>query len=234
MLVLGELAMNESELISGLSSLDILAREEYREPLANILDSPDSHDNFVRIGRLIGVVLKEPFAVPHTLPEPSHRTRAYRAWELVGEVAFEKELRQPIWQTRALKQIKNEIAAEEPYYGRCTEYGFAQYAQDEIGFFGFFARSLRKYICGDKEIRTRVDKAVKDAATLRADIPTLAPESIVGIGGLSLGAYLVQHVPILGIVGAPVIAGVVVILYSIGIDSFCQWTDQLRTNEEEK
>ena len=68
--------MDDTEIEDGFSSLDTLARSEYRESLADILASPDAQDASVRIGRLIGVLLKEPFAVPHDLAEPSHRTRA--------------------------------------------------------------------------------------------------------------------------------------------------------------
>jgi hypothetical protein len=33
-------------------------------------------------------------------------------------------------------------------------------------------------------------------------------------------------------VGVPVIAAVVVILYTLGVDAFCQWTTNLRTGAE--
>ena len=36
-----------------------------------------------------------------------------------------------------------------------------------------------------------------------------------------------QAAPILGVVGAPVIAGFVLIVYRIGMDGFCEWTKQL-------
>jgi hypothetical protein len=50
----------------------------------------------------------------------------------------------------------------------------------------------------------------------------MTPERIVGAGGLSLGVYLVQHVPVLGYAGAPVVAGTIVVLYVLGVEAFCE------------
>lgn len=86
------------------------------------------------------------------------------------------------------------------------------------------------HICGAPEIRQKVADAL-------AKIPggkVVTPEGAVATGGLGLGVYLVDAVPTLGLVGAPVIAGLIVILYTLGVRGFCEWTDQLRTDEEEK
>lgn len=186
----------------------------------------------MRLGRLIGVLIKEPFAVPQTLPTPSSPSGACRSWELVGPEQFATHTAN--WQSQALEIIRTELTADEPYVAALNNYELAKYAHDEMGFFGFFARSLGKYLCGDKKIRKKVDDAVKAGAKLGNRIPALTPETIVGAGGLSLGAYLVQHVPVLGIAGAPVVAAVVLILYTLGVDAFCKWSVQLRTGDDEK
>jgi hypothetical protein len=43
----------------------------------------------------------------------------------------------------------------------------------------------------------------------------------------TLGAALAFHVPWLGIAGAPVITGVVIILWMIGSDAFCSWSEEI-------
>lgn len=48
---------------------------------------------------------------------------------------------------------------------------------------------------------------------------------LVQAGGLALGAYLVARIPVFGFVGAPVVAGFVLVLYSIGSDAFCKYLD---------
>jgi hypothetical protein len=64
--------------------------------------------------------------------------------------------------------------------------------------------------------------------------PVVTPETIVGTGGLALGVELVHAVPVMGMVGAPVVAGLVVILYKLGVEGFCDWSAHLRTDEDEK
>lgn len=226
--------MNEAVVAAGLTELNSLAQAEYREPLDSVLADPDSKHAAIRIGRLVGVLLKEPFAIPHELPEPSEFTVAYRAWHLVGPDEFAAPDRAATWQRKALLQMRYELAAEDPNLATMTEYNFAQYACHEVGFFGFFARTLRRYICGDPELKKKIDAALKRAAKADQRMPELTPEMIVGAGGLTLGVVLVQNIPFLGIVGAPAVAAVVVILYSLGIDAFCEWSKSLRTDEDEK
>ena len=79
-----------------------------------------------------------------------------------------------------------------------------------------------------------METALKGAGKADKRIPVVTPEIIVGSGGLTIGVVLVQSVPILGIVGAPVIAAVIIILYTLGVDAFCKWSFQLGTDEDEK
>src|SRR5262249_48638374 len=112
-----------------------------------------------------------------------------------------------------------------------TPYQLAVMAHHESGFFGLYARSLRKYICGNKEIRKKVEDSFRAYSRMGGTLKTPTPEGIVGAGGLTLGVYLVQHIPMLGMAGAPVIAGIVLMLYVLGVDAFCAWSDGLTTDE---
>jgi hypothetical protein len=91
---------------------------------------------------------------------------------------------------------------------------------------------LRSYICSDKKIRNKVKKALKSIPGVRMGIANVVtPEIAVATGGYSLGDYLASSVPILGAASPIVVAGVVVILYTLGLDAFCRWSDALRTDE---
>jgi hypothetical protein len=107
-------------------------------------------------------------------------------------------------------------------------------AYQERGFFGYFARVLRKYICGDKQTRKLVDKAIKAATKSGSKVPPLTPEAIVASGGCALGVILIERIPMLGMVGAPVIGATVLILYSLGVEAFCQWSQYLDTADDER
>ena len=104
-----------------------------------------------------------------------------------------------------------------------TVIDLARDAHFERGFFGYLALSLQKYICGDAEIRKAIDKNIKQGKAAGFDVKLLTPPQLVQGGGLALGSYLITHIPLLGLVGAPVIAGLVLLLYTIGVDAFCHW-----------
>lgn len=225
--------INEATIRYGFSELERLARLEYRESLVTVVGDPDDERSAVRVGRLIGVLLKKPFAVESCREQPSSRTKAYRSWDLVGKGEFEDLSRTPRWQSRALGEIRVELISEEPYLEEYTAYDFAFLAHNETGFFGYFARAVRKYICGDKAIGKKVEDALKEFAR-EGEWRALTPDVIMRNGGLTLGVYLVSAIPLMGMVDAPVIAGLVIILYKLGIKAFCEWSDNLRTDEDEK
>ena len=216
--------MDETILKEGLDTLDFLARAEYRQSLSEVAGDPDTHQRYVRLGRLVGVLLKKPFAEAQSLDQPSPYTAAYWSWELVDANDFEKQA--AAWQYQVLAQIREELPPEYGFLQSETIYGLAQYAHNERGLFSLFALTLRKYICGNEAIRKAVEDAVEASGKIGTKIPVVTPEAIVGTGGLALGLYLVQNIPILGMVGAPGIDAVVIILYAIGVRAFCEWSGQ--------
>src|SRR3569833_2983078 len=106
--------------------------------------------------------------------------------------------------------------------------GFAE-ARAHGNFLNFLASSAQRYICGDIEIRKKVEDTVQTAKGSGFRVDTFTPEKLVESGGVALASLLIARVPALGFVGAPIIAGFVVLLYSIGTDAFCAWAGQLTT-----
>jgi len=92
--------------------------------------------------------------------------------------------------------------------------------------------AMRKRATWPRRTSARASSKSGKFAPIAGETRLSRPEGIVGAGGLTLGVYLVQPVPILGMVGAPVIAAVVVILYTLGVNAFCQWSESVRTEEE--
>ncbi|MCV2393807.1 hypothetical protein OEB99_05750 [Actinotalea sp. M2MS4P-6] len=227
--------MDDSEFRAGLESLGSLATVEYRQSLADVADAPDAVHAATRLGRLVGVSLKDPFAESTVVDTPSARTGAYRRWDLVAsEQEFDEPERAATWQYAALEAIKAEVAAEEPHVRAWSTYEFAADAGWETGFFGYFARAVRRYICGEPAIRAKVEEAMSSARKGGVAVAELSPEIVVASGGAALATFLVASVPILGIVGVPVIVALVLILYRLGVEGFCEWSDHLRTDEDEK
>ncbi|MBD3925654.1 hypothetical protein IEZ26_13555 [Nocardioides cavernae] len=227
--------MDDEEFREGLNSLDRLALTEYHDGLAVVSQDPDPRHAAVRLGRLVGVELKEPFAKSRPLASPSERTAAYRGWDLVASREdFDRADRVATWQYQALGAIKAELAADDPRVRDWTTYDFAFWAQNEEGFFGFFARAVRRYICGDPVVRAKVEEATTTSRKSGIAVADLSPEVVVASGGAALGTYLVATVPFLGFMGVPVIVALVLILYRLGVEGFCDWSNSLRTDEDEK
>jgi hypothetical protein len=97
-------------------------------------------------------------------------------------------------------------------------------AHYERGFFGFLSRSVHRYICNDPKLRKEIDKHVRAGKTVGFNVKVLTPEQLVQGGGVALASFLIVHAPILGMVGAPVIAGFVLLFFRIGADAFCDWS----------
>jgi len=214
--------MNETELKEGFVVLKQLALDEYEESLRKVTSNEDKQMIFNQVGRLVGVTLKQPFAEPMELTAPSPYSHAYRSWALVDEKTFEE--RQEA-QGQALKALLEELKRQGEAGDNWTLYQLALDAHHERGFFGYLARSCRKYICNDPEFRKEVEKAVNETRKAGVDLKYMIPDVIVGSGGLSLGVWLVGAVPVLSVMGAPVIAGLVLLLYKIGADAFCEYSN---------
>jgi hypothetical protein len=218
--------MEAKELEQALRQLDNLAREEYHSSLAEVVARTGDSDEtrLLRLGRLLGVTLKRPFAKSRDLATPSPYSGAYRAWDLEPEAAFEVPQARAQWQYQALEALRsNPDVVQNLGWQPSSVYDLAVTAQSERGFFWYLAMSCRRYLCRKSKLRDQIERDVQTARRAGLDIKNVTPEVIVTSGGLTIGAALVQGVPALGIMGAPVIAGIIFILYSIGMDAFCRW-----------
>src|SRR6266487_1575900 len=206
----------------GLAVLNSLAQEEYQEDLDSILadTARTQEERLLRVGRLLGVVLKEPFASSVPIVDPATSvTGAYRGWAL-DEGAFDIPENRTTWQYEVLEALRKEEVWPS------TVYDLALTLQYERGFFACLATSTRKYICGDPALRQKIDAEVK------ASLPGGGAVQLLTRGAAStmVTTTLVQLVPWLAVAGAPLIAGLVLLIMSIGLDAFCDWSVQFQTS----
>ena len=201
----------------GIVELDRISQLDYRQTIwivaGEASDTPET--KLLRVGRVLGVSMKEPFSKSRKRPRPTTDTRSTRAWTLQPDELANSVAVRGTWQYATLEAMAKEA--------RVSPKAMAQALKRERNFFGFLLDSVRKYVCGDAKIRAKIQKNVEVAHKTGLDVRLLTPEAVVAAGGLALGAYLISVVPILGYVGAPVIAGLVLLLYSIGIDALCAW-----------
>jgi hypothetical protein len=230
--------MDEQEFTDALKSLDELSEKEYQAGMSFITAAAAQAPNETlgRLGRLVGVLMKEPFAEPVDRQCPSQYTGALRSWELRPREQLALSVIEQSWQYRTLEALRTDPEIVRALgWAPSDVYDVIQDAHYERGFFGYLSISIRKYICGDKQFRDEINDQVDAAKKSGLNVRRLTPENVVASGGVALGALLVQHVPIMAYVGVPAVAAIVVIIYSIGIDAFCRWAADvdLRNGEVE-
>ncbi len=248
-----------AQLDVALGELEQLAAAEYGETLADLLtgdepvrgDEPatmnvrDSHDAFWRLGRLVGITVKEPFASarPATAADLS-QTGARRVWDLDRSdvAAAQPEL----WQYRLLAEfLATEKRAgyfdwlpptDEPEALQIVH--FLGAAHSERGVFGALMKSARKYLCANADVQAAFREPEQptdgdDSPDPSSDRPVAGskgkvrgePVQIVAAGMTSSSAgILIDAVPWLGPSMAPFVAGLLLLITVKGLDDFCSRT----------
>src|SRR5262245_727180 len=120
--------MNEETVKRGFEELNQLSHDEYRASLTDIVRDSDTQRSAMRVGRLAGVILKQPFAVQKDLPVPSNRTHAFREWNLVDAACFDDPTRISTWQHQALEEIRRELSYGNPFWKSQSLYQLAEKA----------------------------------------------------------------------------------------------------------
>lgn len=203
----------------GFRQLDQLALSEYGRPLPDVVASLNEEHGPSRLyfGRLLGIMIKEPFSQVRADPE---LLEAKRRWELIPE-RLKDETAQLTWQFQLISQLQAE-SLEYAVQSYSDVEAMAQEVKQETGFFWHLLRSLRKYTCGDVKFSRELNKKLDELR--RTGAPATLPSVSIAA---TLAAFLAAHVPWLGIASAPVIAGVVVLLWQIGADAFCSWSEEI-------
>lgn len=217
----------EANLEEGFAELEELSKDEYHVTLTDLIQSTDGHADaeIAKVGRLIGVTLKQPFATPIAVDTPSAYTGAFRRWELDAS-RFDDPTVQTSWQYRTAAFLREDQNVIQVTGGQpSTVLALAQTAHHERGYFGYLLLSCRGYLCGDQKIRNEINRKVAEVRKNVGPIAKVTPEYLVGAGGMGLGILLVQAIPVLGLVGAPVIAGLVLLIYSLNVDALCKWSE---------
>jgi hypothetical protein len=77
-------AGQQGQLLKAFQELDNLSKDEYGASLSEVLADPTrvQEDRLWRVGRLIGITVKEPFAEPAAIKPGTSATSARRAWNL--------------------------------------------------------------------------------------------------------------------------------------------------------
>lgn len=193
----------------GIEALSELCKVEYGPNINQLMEDTSITDEMrlLRIGRLIGITLKQPFADSHTVNPRNTKTWASRGWEVREEFhGFDDDFRLltqfPTESSTWQYDVLNRLRGEEGYRSVPELMNAMNF---ERRFFSALARSFHKHVCGDANLCKQLHEAAGDTTTI--------------------AVLLVQALPLL-VVAPPVLGGFVLIVKKYGISEFCAWIDQ--------
>lgn len=204
----------------GTHQLEALASEEYGQDLTSLLASVDDEFGTGRMyfGRLLGIILKEPFSQARSTPELAG---ARRRWDLISD-RFKDPGAQSSWQYQVIHALQQEsLDYKEERYSKLEQ--MVEEVKRETGFFWHVLRSIRKHVCADPQFAAQLRQAIDQAKAegSPASLPTAS------MAAATVATLLVTHVPWLAIAGAGLITGIIILIWRIGLDAFCSWSAQV-------
>jgi hypothetical protein len=215
-----------SDLASGpiiaFEAIDKLSRAHYRglsaAELLGRLDTPLGQRQFAR---LIGVMLKQPFADDVRRP-PSKSTKSIIAlhWKPEDKV---KKLAPGTWQFSTMRALLD--ANSDRRLSDKEALSELMHFQYESGLAKFILQAFRDRICGNPVASKALNDAIKQAKKAGVDLttPTTAHLS-VGLAATVAVSVASLMPAAVAAVGAPVIGGIALLLIHVGVKGFCEWS----------
>lgn len=206
---------SESETLGGV--LNQLASKHYGVDITTLLRDPNQELAMQRYARLLGVLLKEPFAyeVPITV---SHTGASigleWKSTDDVNALMNDSQL----WQSVLLRNVATNFTGElrSPDVGSII-IGYSTEGMLGQAVLGF----IRNWVCDDTE-KDKIDRAVEDArkAGVVATSPWTAVASLQGV----LTAMLAPHISAALLVAMqPLLGWIMLVLIISGRQAFCSY-----------
>jgi len=227
------------DLRRGFQELDRLGELDYGLDLLSLLPR-DGQDEvrLARIGRLLGVALKEPFATAAPIVGPSDGSLAgaghSQSWQFKAYVdddagdllksaddlkhLLESKKTKSTWQYGVLESLR-----EERQSFAVTELAYYDWVGVR-GFFEYLAGSVNKWTCNDPGVHAKIEAAVEDIRNAGGLAQVINLDGQPGPAVLDLATILTEHVPWLSAATAPLVAGFVIIIATLGPDGYCRWS----------
>jgi hypothetical protein len=204
-----------------ITAFDAISLRDYGISFSNLLESVDTPLGRRQFARLIGVIVKEPFAIERQRP-PSESTKA--RFGLDWKPDKEIKLKAPgTWQLDFIRTLESENEkrpiSEQEAILELTRFKF----ETSLGKFIF--ESFRNRICDDPKTSAAIRTAIKEAG-VKLITPTTASIS-VGLASVIAVAIASALTPAMAAVASPVIGGIALLIMQIGVDGFCAWSRQV-------
>lgn len=205
----------------GWAELDSLSREEYGVSLLDVLKESDELLSFNRVGRVIAVSIKYPFAqsFPYDPELPSNWAKTKRAWEIREPVAM-----QTICDHRIQFELLTQVAVD---WKRPIEF------LAEFNIFHWLCKRLRPVVCGEAKSLENAEKIAKDVKKAGTDVTLFSLNQLLGAASVTIATYLVQSVTVLS-GSAPLVTGVTLLALCFGQRKLCKLLTNFENSYDKK
>jgi hypothetical protein len=213
-----------------------ISRSEYAISLEALVQELNTERGRLRYGRLLGVMLKEPFADRIARSQPSEATGAAYNWSW-NEQKVRDHLSREAWQYAVLKCLVAEKSKNvEP--SREDIYRFLQYEGVLEGrIFKYLFEATHRHICGNEKARRQIKAAVEKARKDGAKIADPSRTNLVA-GIAAVATAMVAALGPYGVALGPLAGGIALLIAQIGLDAFCMWShdklDEIRQTEKQE
>jgi hypothetical protein len=226
-------------LLEGIENLQNLAQEEYRVDLNQLLQEFPSETGTLRYTRLLGVMLKEPFASPANIAGGSRHSGAYRGWKWEPDRIL-RPGSQELWQYRVIQALYNERFGR-PAQDPVPDDVLIRFVQDEGATENrlslILLRSIHQHVCGNETAKANIEEGIEEARRQGVSLTNPTPQALIPSAGLGVCGIIMTSVPFGPFLG-PLAGGLTIMVLNVGIDTFCTWLGQrltaLRRVEEQE
>jgi hypothetical protein len=205
-------------------SFEDISQRHYGIPFARLLAEADTPLGRRQFARLMGVVVKEPFATEKSRrPSGSTHARIGLEWKPDREIASEAP---GTWQLEFVRELTREDKGRE--LSEAEAISELMYFKYETSLGKFIFQAFRNRLCGDPKASAVVRSALKEARKAGVNLvePTAANIS-VGVASVIAVAIASVLTPALAAVASPVIGGIALLVMQVGLDGFCSWSGEV-------
>jgi hypothetical protein len=196
-----------------------LCKAEYNRELEEITLALTDASARLAYGRLLGIMLKEPFSSRVLRASPSDSTGGSYNWLWDPDRVRDKSTHDT-WQYRALGElVKHHRGIDTPSEDDIGEF-IAYEGELESRIFMFLMKSAHKNLCEDRARRRSIQTVFGKTSKLdpaRPNIPA-ATATVVSAVVATFGHY--------GVVLGPLAGGIALMITRIGLDAFCLWANE--------
>ncbi len=202
-----------------LAAFSKLSKGEFNCDLIDLLRDNDEQLTMKRIGRLMSVSIKQPFAKPFPYDPnlPWNWAKSNRAWEILGPIP---------------SQLRNAYYSQYQFLAQVAqEWRIPEYKIAEWHVFHVICNHFRPIICGESELLEETNKIAEEIRKSGWPVSTLSMNDIIGPFSVTVATWLSTRLDFPSDL-LPIVTGTTVLLCCYGKNKLCKFLTDFKAAHE--